>query len=327
MLQSHPPDIYQWNISSHFLRASSVSRVREEAWQVLSEVRLAADKTAKSGVFEIGWWSEARCIGSWEIGHQTTRQEKRKRHKTNILSQRTAGHVLEPRNNATLYYNVDQTCLSPQSRIGWICRDQIEVSLRSACSQYWLQIYDFSNYWNQYQPVTKWCTFNFKRNIWTHAIPTSDILVFSVDDFILNCEKMCSSTMQISSESHIITTYNPPRMELKRFDVRQRNCHFRRCNVSRLRKRPKDGNVLSSWQIFELCWVCAGSMQSYACSCSIVIDIVYPKLVDSEFSIAVFGSRMDDSKDWYHWLQWSWNCAKICRNWHAFWRLCAKHGG
>lgn len=144
-----------------------------------------------------------------------------------------------------------------------------------------------------------------------------------------NIENSCSSTMQISSEPHIITTMPPPRMELNSFDVRQRNCHFRRCNVSRLRKRPKDGNVLSSWQIFEFCWVCTGSMQSYACCCTIVINVVYPnpKFVDSEFFITVFGSRMKDSKDWYHWLQWSWNCAKISRNWHAFWRLCAKHGG
>lgn len=155
------------------------------------------------------------------------------------------------------------------------------------------------------------------------------IFLFWVDDSIWNYEKLCSSTMQISSESHIITTIPPPRMELNSFDVRQRNCHFRRCNVSRLRKRPKDGNVLSSWQFFEFCWVCAGSMQSYACCCTIVINVVYanPKFVDSEFFITVFGSRMKDSKDWYHWLQWSWNCAKIYRNWHAFWRLCAKHGG
>ncbi len=152
MLQSHPPDIYQWNISSHFLRASSVSRVREEAWQVLSEVRLAADKTAKRW----GIWDRVvvRRQVHWKlkVGNKQQDMKKEKGMKQafshNLLQTMCLNTGTTPHCTAIFSQELDNE--ADPSRT---CRDQFGAFLKSACWHSWLQI-SFGNHLNQYQPVT-----------------------------------------------------------------------------------------------------------------------------------------------------------------------------
>ena len=139
----------------------------------------------------------------WKLRNWTTNNKTREKKKAYLLkqtfSQRTADHVLEPRNNATLSLTKKMWVaavknLDDEADPSRICRDQIEVSLRSASSQYGLQIHGFGELLEPIPACHKMMYyFNFKRNqkdtLSYHVIPTSDILVLSWWFYILNYEK------------------------------------------------------------------------------------------------------------------------------------------